>query len=239
MVGAVVGIALIVSPRHGRNTPIPFGPYLAAAGLIALSWGEASIGPICSCSEPWCSLSGLTVESGSGKTTVAELFASHGAGLVDTDKRIFHHLTAPAQPAITEIVRKFGPQFVAADGSLDRVRMRDLVFADPLARKDLEAILHPLIRQESSRQIRQSTAPYVIVVVPLLFETGNYRSENGRILVVDCQQEIQISRVMTRSGLSRSQVLSIIASQVSGRIGSAGPMTSSTMMVTSVRCKNR
>ena len=157
---------------------------------------------------------GLTGGIGSGKTTVAELFASHGAGLVDTDE-ISHHLTAPAQPAITEIVRKFGPQFVAADGSLDRVRMRDLVFADPLARKDLEAILHPLIRQESSRQIRQSTAPYVIVVVPLLFETGNYRSENGRILVVDCQQEIQISRVMTRSGLSRSQVLSIIASQVS------------------------
>ncbi len=157
---------------------------------------------------------GLTGGIGSGKTTVAELFASHGAGLVDTDE-ISRRLTAPAQPAIAEIVRRFGPRFMAADGSLDRAQMRDHVFADPSARKDLEAILHPLIRQESSRQIRESTAPYVVVVVPLLFETGTYRRETGRILVVDCQQEIQVSRVMARSGLSRDQVLSIIASQVS------------------------
>jgi len=157
---------------------------------------------------------GLTGGIGSGKTTVAELFASHGAGLVDTDE-ISHRLTGPAQPAIAEIVRRFGPQFIAADGSLDRAQMRDHVFADPSARKDLEAILHPLIRQESSRQIRESTAPYVVVVVPLLFETGTYRRETGRILVVDCSQEIQVSRVMSRSGLSRDQVLSIIASQVS------------------------
>ena len=157
---------------------------------------------------------GLTGGIGSGKTTVAELFASRGAGLVDTDE-ISHRLTAPAQPAIAEIVRRFGPRFMAADGSLDRAQMRDHVFADPSARKDLEAILHPLIRQESSKQIRASTAPYVVVVVPLLFETGTYRRETGRILVVDCSQEIQVSRVMARSGLSRDQVLSIIASQVS------------------------
>jgi dephospho-CoA kinase len=157
---------------------------------------------------------GLTGGIGSGKTTVAELFASHGAGLVDTDD-ISRRLTAPAQPGIVEIARKFGPQFVAADGGLDRAQMRDLVFADPSARKDLEAILHPMIRQESSMQIRESTAPYVIVVVPLLFETGTYRHELGRILVVDCQPEIQVARVTARSGLSRDQVLSIIASQVS------------------------
>lgn len=157
---------------------------------------------------------GLTGGIGSGKTTVAELFASHGAGLVDTDE-LSRRLTAPAQPAIAEIARRFGPRFVTADGSLDRAQMRDLVFADPSARKDLEAILHPLIRQESSRQIRESTAPYVVVVVPLLFETGTYRRDMSRILVVDCQPEIQVSRVMTRSGLSRDQVLSIVASQVS------------------------
>lgn len=157
---------------------------------------------------------GLTGGIGSGKTTVAGLFASQGAGLVDTDE-ISHRLTAPAQPAITEIARKFGPQFVAADGSLDRVQMRNLVFADPSARKDLEAILHPLIRQESTRQIRASTAPYVVVVVPLLIETAAYRGMMGRILVVDCEPETQVRRVMERSGLSRNEVLSIIASQVS------------------------
>lgn len=159
---------------------------------------------------------GLTGGIGSGKTTVAGLFALQGAGLVDADE-ISHRLTTPGQPAVAEVARKFGPQFVAADGSLDRVRMRNLVFADPTARKDLETILHPLIRQESTRQIRESKAPYVIVVVPLLLETGAYRSEMGRILVVDCDPEIQIRRVMARSGLSRDEVLSIIASQVSRR----------------------
>jgi len=157
---------------------------------------------------------GLTGGIGSGKTTVAGLFASQGAGLVDADE-ISHQLTTSAQPAVAEIAHKFGPQFVAADGSLNRERMRNLVFADPVARKDLEAILHPLIRRESTRQIQASKAPYVIVVVPLLLETGTYRSEMGRILVVDCDPETQIRRVMARSGLSRDEVLSIVASQVS------------------------
>jgi len=157
---------------------------------------------------------GLTGGIGSGKSTVAGLFASQGAGLVDTDE-ISRRLTAPAEPAVEEIARKFGPQFVAEDGSLDRVRMRNLVFADPSARKDLEAILHPLIRLESTRQIRDSGAPYVVVVVPLLIETGAYRGMIGRILVVDCEPETQIRRVMERSGLSRNEVLSIMASQVS------------------------
>ena len=157
---------------------------------------------------------GLTGGIGSGKTTVAGLFASKGAALVDADE-ISRKLTAAAQPAITEIARKFGPQFVAADGSLDRKRMRDLVFADPSAREDLEAILHPLIRHESTRQIQASTAPYVVVVVPLLVEIGALRGMINRILVVDCEPEIQIRRVMDRSGLSRNEVLSIIASQAS------------------------
>ena len=157
---------------------------------------------------------GLTGGIGSGKTTVAGLFASKGAALVDADE-ISRKLTAPAQPAITEIARKFGSLFVAADGSLDRKRMRDLVFADPSAREHLEAILHPLIRHESTRQIQASTAQYVVVVVPLLVETGALRGMINRILVVDCEPETQIRRVMDRSGLSRNEVLSIIASQAS------------------------
>ena len=157
---------------------------------------------------------GLTGGIGSGKTTVANLFAAHGAGLVDADE-ISRRLTAQAQPAVAEIARKFGAQFIAADGSLDRARMRNLVFTDAAARKDLEAILHPLVRQESTRQIVASTAPYVIVVVPLLIESGAYRGRMDRILVVDCAPEIQINRVMERSGLSRSEVLAIIATQAS------------------------
>ena len=136
---------------------------------------------------------GLTGGIGSGKTTVAGLFALHGAGVVDADE-ISHRLTTAAQPAVAEIARKFGRQFIAADGSLDRARMRNLVFADPSARKDLEAILHPRIRRESTRRLRESKAPYVIVVVPLLLETGAYRSEMARILVVDCEPETQIRR---------------------------------------------
>lgn len=157
---------------------------------------------------------GLTGGIGSGKTTVANLFAAQGAGLVDADE-ISRRLTAPAQPAVAEIARKFGAQFIAADGSLDRARMRNLVFADAAARKDLEAILHPLVRQETTRQIVASTAPYVIVVVPLLIESGAYRGRMDRILVVDCAPEIQISRVIERSGLSRNEVLAIIATQAS------------------------
>jgi len=157
---------------------------------------------------------GLTGGIGSGKSTVAGLFASLGAGLVDTDE-ISRSLTAPAQPAIAEIARKFGPQFIAADGSLDRPRMRSLVFSDASARKDLETILHPLIRQESYRQIEGSAAPYVLIVVPLLIETGAYQGMLSRILVVDCQSETQVRRVMKRNALSRDEVLSIIASQVS------------------------
>src|SRR5579859_4939987 len=114
---------------------------------------------------------GLTGGIGSGKTTVAQLFASHGAGLVDTDE-ISRQLTAAGQPAVAQIAKRFGHAFVARDGSLDRARMRRLVFGNPSDRKDLEALLHPLIRQESIRQIRDVRRPYVVVVVPLLLESG-------------------------------------------------------------------
>ncbi len=157
---------------------------------------------------------GLTGGIGSGKTTVANLFASMGAGLVDTDE-ISHRLTRPGEPAIAAIGRAFGPEYIAADGSLDRIRMRNLVFANPTARKNLEAILHPLIRKESARQIASSTADYVMIVVPLLIESGAYRDIMTRVLVVDCEQETQIRRVMERSALSRDEVLSIIAAQAS------------------------
>ncbi|MEO8003347.1 MAG: dephospho-CoA kinase [Betaproteobacteria bacterium] len=156
---------------------------------------------------------GLTGGIGSGKTTVAELFASRGACVVDADE-ISRKLTGAGQPAVAQIVGSFGAQFAAQDGSLDRQRMRDLVFSDASARKNLESILHPLIRQESALQLRACKGPYAILVVPLLIESGNYRTRTNRVAVVDCDAEIQVRRVMERGGLSRGEVLAIIASQI-------------------------
>ena len=156
---------------------------------------------------------GLTGGIGSGKTTVANLFAARGAGVVDADE-ISRTLTGPAQPAVDQIVRAFGPQFATADGGLDRQRMRDLVFSDTTARKHLESILHPLIRQETARQLRACAAAYAMLVVPLLIESGTYRTRTDRVAVVDCEPETQVSRVMLRSGLTRGEVLAIIASQI-------------------------
>jgi dephospho-CoA kinase len=156
---------------------------------------------------------GLTGGIGSGKSTVSELFAELGAGVVDTDE-IAHALTGPGQAAVGEIARRFGPQYVTAAGALDRARMRKLAFEDARAKKDLESILHPLIRRESEHRVARSTAPYVIVVVPLLFESGAYKTLVRRVLVVDSDQETRIERVRRRNNLPREEILAIIASQV-------------------------
>lgn len=107
----------------------------------------------------------------------------------------------------------FGPQFVAADGSLDRAKMRALVFSDDAAKARLEAITHPLIRAETERERNAATGPYVIIVVPLLVESGAWKSRFGRVLVVDCSVETQIARVMRRNAFSREQVRAIIERQ--------------------------
>ncbi|MFL9857935.1 dephospho-CoA kinase [Paraburkholderia madseniana] len=155
---------------------------------------------------------GLTGGIGSGKSTVADLFAAHGVPLVDTDL-IAHRITAPHGIAMPQIAAEFGNSFVAADGSLDRTRMRTLVFSDDGARKRLEGITHPLIRAETEREQREAQGPYVIVVVPLLVESGSWKTRVNRVLTVDCSVETQISRVMSRNGFSREQVLAIIARQ--------------------------
>ena len=157
-------------------------------------------------------LVGLTGGIGSGKTTVANLFAKLGAGLVDTDE-IARTLTGPHKEAEVEIGRRFGAEYVTADGALDRDRMRQRVFSNAQARGELETILHPLIREESKRLIAASPAPYVMVVVPLLLESGNYREFVQRILVVDCDPEVQVARVMQRNGLAREQVVAIMGAQ--------------------------
>jgi dephospho-CoA kinase len=155
---------------------------------------------------------GLTGGIGSGKSTVADCFAARGVPLVDTDL-IAHRITAPHGVAMAQIAAEFGPEFVAPDGSMDRARMRALVFGDESARKRLEAITHPLIRSETERESREARGPYVIVVVPLLVESGTWKTRVDRVLTVDCSVETQIARVMRRNGFTREQVLAIIARQ--------------------------
>ncbi|MGF6481280.1 dephospho-CoA kinase [Paraburkholderia sp. JPY419] len=155
---------------------------------------------------------GLTGGIGSGKSTVANLFAARGVPLVDTDV-IAHRITAPHGLAMPHIAAEFGAEFVAADGSLDRARMRTLVFSDDTARKRLEGITHPLIRAETEREEREAKGPYVIVVVPLLVESGTWKNRVNRVLTVDCSIDTQVARVMSRNGFSREQVLAIIARQ--------------------------
>ena len=156
---------------------------------------------------------GLTGGIGCGKSKAADAFAELGAAVIDTDA-ISHALTGPRGEAMPAVEKEFGTSHVNADGSLNRASMRALVFSDPEAKRRLEAILHPMIRAEVSRQAGQANAPYVILVVPLLFETGAYRDTLDRVLVVDCPEEQQISRTMARSSLTESEVRAIMAAQI-------------------------
>jgi dephospho-CoA kinase len=155
---------------------------------------------------------GVTGGIGSGKTTVAKLFETLGAGLVDTDE-IAHELTRAGQPAMEQIRKQFGQDYLDEEGALNRARMRALVFSDAQARSKLEAILHPLIRAQAQVRVESSPAAYVLLIVPLLVETGSYRGQLRRVLVVDCDEELQVTRVMRRGGLSEQQARAIIASQ--------------------------
>jgi dephospho-CoA kinase len=155
---------------------------------------------------------GLTGGIGSGKSAAADEFARLGAAVVDTDA-IAHELTGAGGAAIPEVERIFGKDAIGASGEMDRARMRERVFADPAARKALEALLHPMIREESRRRIEAAPGPYVVHVVPLLVESEDYRKRVARVLVVDCPEDVQIARVRARSALSEAQVRAIMASQ--------------------------
>jgi dephospho-CoA kinase len=159
---------------------------------------------------------GLTGGIGSGKTTVAEMFVALGAGLVDTDA-IAHRLTAPAGAALTMIEAKFGKAFLSPDGGLNRAAMRQKVFSDADAKQALEAILHPMIRGQVDAEVASCKTAYVIVAIPLLVESGNYRDRVDRVLVVDCPEEAQLARTMKRSSFSMEQVTAIMLTQVPRR----------------------
>ncbi len=155
---------------------------------------------------------GLTGGIGSGKSVVAGLFAKHGVAVIDTDE-IAHELTRAGGEAIETIRAAFGASLIGADGALDRDAMRKLVFGDAAARKQLEGILHPLIRNESARRRARAQSPYAILVVPLLVEGGVDRSRYARVLVVDCTEVQQVERAMRRSGLAEKEVRAILAAQ--------------------------
>ena len=157
---------------------------------------------------------GLTGGIGSGKSMVAQLFAQHGAAIIDTDL-ISHQLTAAGGAAIAPIRAAFGATFLTAAGALDRARMREHVFSNADGKQRLEAILHPLIQAECQRQSHTATGDYLIFVVPLLVESGHWRARVARVLVVDCPEALQIQRVMRRSQLTAEQVRAIIATQAS------------------------
>jgi dephospho-CoA kinase len=160
---------------------------------------------------------GLTGGIGCGKSTVADLFVERGATVIDTDQ-IAHQLTMPGGIALPAIRAQFGDAFIGPDGAMDRARMRAHVFADPTEKQKLEAILHPLIRQETEGAAANASGPYVIFVVPLLIESGTWKERVSRVLVIDCPEQLQIERVIRRSSLTEAQVRAIMAAQVSREV---------------------
>jgi dephospho-CoA kinase len=153
----------------------------------------------------------LTGGIGSGKSTVANAFARRGVPLIDTDL-IARELVTPGRPALEDIVVRFGESVLTTDGQLDRDRLRDIVFTSPEQRAALEQILHPRIRQEVQSRLNELTAPYCLVIIPLLIETGDYPFVD-RVLLVDTSEEEQVRRTMARDKLDRRQVEQILASQ--------------------------
>lgn len=156
---------------------------------------------------------GLTGGIGCGKSTVTDLFAAHGASIIDTDL-LAHKVTAPDGAAMPAIRAAFGASFILPNGAMDRARMRERVFADPAEKRRLEAIVHPLIGIEVERAVVEARGSYLMFVVPLLVESGKWRERVTRVLVIDCPEVLQITRVVQRNGLHPTQVEAIMAAQV-------------------------
>lgn len=158
---------------------------------------------------------GLTGGIGSGKSTVGQMLVAHGATLIDADA-IARRVTAPGGAAMAAIAQAFGNDLITPQGALDRERMRALAFADPGVKQRLEGIIHPLVASQSAAQALAATeagCPCLVFDIPLLVESGHWRQKVDAVLVIDCQTETQIHRVMTRGGLSREAVLAIVAAQ--------------------------
>ncbi len=156
---------------------------------------------------------GLTGGIGSGKSTVSDIFQSLGVPVIDSDL-IAREVVQPGEPGLEGIIQHFGKEILQSDGSLDRQRLRNLVFDDETARKHLEQILHPLIRQRSQQRLATLNTPYAILAIPLLVETGLSDSVD-RVLVVDCPELVQIERICSRDGINPDQAQAILAAQCS------------------------
>lgn len=154
---------------------------------------------------------GLTGGIASGKSTVAEMLEARGAAVVDTDV-IAREVVAPGSPGLSAVRDAFGDSVLASDGGLDRRKVRGLIFANPDLRKRLESMLHPLIRGRALEELAAVDAPYAILAVPLLVETG-FADIVDRILVVDCPREAQIERVIARDRVDRSAAEAVLAAQ--------------------------
>jgi dephospho-CoA kinase len=157
---------------------------------------------------------GLTGGIASGKTTVSDLFAGLGVPVIDSDA-IAREVVAPGQPALQAIVARFGPGILQPDGHLDRRALRSRVFADPLARRELEAITHPAIRAEMDRRSALAGGDYQILAIPLLVEGGGGRGRVDRVLVVDCPEALQLQRLMARDASGEAEARAMIAAQAS------------------------
>ena len=158
---------------------------------------------------------GLTGGIASGKSLVSDRLAALGAAVVDSDV-ISREQTADGTPALGQIVREFGPDLVAADGALDRARLRALVFSDSGARKRLEAILHPRIRTAAWERATQTPGNYLVMVIPLLVETG-FTGGIDRVLVIDVPRELQLKRLRERDGATFRHARAIVAAQATRR----------------------
>ncbi|PTN11725.1 dephospho-CoA kinase [Nitrosomonas aestuarii] len=156
---------------------------------------------------------GLTGGIGCGKSSAAKIFTELGIDVIDTDL-IAHELTQSNGVAIASIRSLFGNAFITLEGELDRKKMRQLIFADNSQRDQLEALLHPLILAETVRRVQRSQSSYVVVAIPLLFETSDYDHLIQRILVIDCDEQLQITRTMARSRLNAEEVRAIMAVQI-------------------------
>lgn len=156
---------------------------------------------------------GLTGGIGAGKSTVAELFRAHGVPVLDADA-VARELVDKGKPALTRLVQEFGREMLDKDGALNRVKLRALVFSDAARRRQLEALLHPLIREEMQVRLKQLKAPYCIVCIPLLVETGQTASVQ-RVLVIDAPDDLRRRRVMARDGLNAAEFSAILAAQAS------------------------
>ncbi len=157
---------------------------------------------------------GLTGGIGSGKSTVAAMLADCGAAVIDSDA-ISRQVTAPGGAAMDRIAEQFGARFITPEGGLNRDVMRELVFADAGAKKQLEAIVHPLVGEETARQAAQAASACIVFDVPLLVESGRWRQRVDQVLVVDCSEATQINRVMARNGWTREAVEQVMAGQAS------------------------